>query len=174
MPAGKLLIYLLRRDLRVADNPILHHLSNNQDHGFDFLLPVFVFPRKQIELSGFLEPGADSPYPPAVSNIGKFWRCGPHRAKFLAEAIWDLKDSLESSNSGLAIRVGEHGDIVRRLISHFKSSDTPVGAVWMTEEVSVEEIEEQDDVKAACAASQVDFQLWTDEKYFVDEYVPPS
>lgn len=169
MPAGKLLLYLLRRDLRVADNPIFHNLSTQTDHGFDTLLPVYVFPRKQMETSGFLREGSTSPYPPALSQVGKFWRCGPHRAKFTAQAVWDLKGSLEALESGLEIHVGDHARVVEQFIRHFKNTDTPVGAVWMTEEVSAEEMDEQESVAAACAAAGVDFKLWADEKYFVDE-----
>lgn len=167
MTAEKVLLYVLRHDLRVSDNPIFHHLST-ADHGFKYVLPVFVFPR-QIELSGFLKEGAKSPYPPAKSQVGNFWRCGPHRAKFLAQAIWDLKKTLEAHKSGLLIRFGDHGDVVTRIIHHFKSSKTPVTDVWMTDDVAHEELQQQKAVAAACKSSAVNFQLWTDEKYFIDE-----
>ncbi|KFA49716.1 hypothetical protein S40293_01444 [Stachybotrys chartarum IBT 40293] len=166
---ARILIYLFRRDLRVSDNPILHHLASTADHGFTHLLPVFVFPSHQIELSGFLKEGGQSPYPKPLSHVGKFWRCGPHRAKFIADSVWDLKSSLESLNSGLVMRVGNTADVVKGLIGHFDEKDVKVGAVWMTEEKSTEEIQEQDAVAAICGQHEVDFKLWTDEKYFVDD-----
>lgn len=169
MAGDKLLVYLLRRDLRVSDNPILHHLATSKDHGYTHLLPVFVFPFNQIELSGFLKDGQTSPYPPAVSQVGKFWRCGPHRAKFLAQAVWDTKSTLESLESGLVIRVGSAADVLQHLISRLKEQNLDVGSVWMTQEKSHEEQQEQDSIASICSANNIDFKLWPDEKYFVNE-----
>lgn len=169
MSRDKILVYLLRRDLRVTDNPILHHLATNPDHGFSYLLPIFVFPHNQIEISGFLKDGYKSPYPPALSQVGKFWRCGPHRAKFLAHSVWDVRSSLEELGSGLVLRVGSTSDVLKSLLKHLEDKKAQVGAVWMTEEKSSEEIDEQNALAAVCADHQVDFKLWQDEKYFIDE-----
>lgn len=165
MPENKTLLYLLRKDLRVADNPILHALSENK-HGFTHLLPVYVFQPHQIEVTGFLKDGEKSLYPEARSVVGDFWRCGPLRAKFLAESVWDLKTGLEKLGSGLEIRIGPLGDVARRII---KADKLNVGAVWMTNEEGVEEKDEEKGVKNACEKTGVDFKLWDDEKYLVDE-----
>ena len=169
MAPRKLLVYLLRRDLRVSDNPILHHLATSNDHGYTHLLPVFVFPSDRIEVSGFLKEGQESPYPPAVSQVGNFWRCGPHRAKFLAQAVWDVRTTLESLESGLAVRVGSVGDVLQHLVASLKGHELSVGGVWMTEESAYEEQQEQDSVASVCSANDISFKLWPDEKYFVDE-----
>ncbi|KAI9163464.1 putative cryptochrome DASH [Paramyrothecium foliicola] len=169
MTRDKILIYLLRRDLRLADNPILHHLATTPDHGFSHLLPIFVFPHHQVEISGFLKDGAKSPYPPAVSQVGKFWRCGPHRAKFLAHSVWDLKTNLEEVGSGLVLRVGSTSDVLKNVFQHLKDKREEIGAVWMTEEKSSEEIDEQTALAAVCAEHKVEFKLWQDEKYFIDD-----
>lgn len=174
MAESRILVYLLRRDLRTSDNPILHYLSSNPDHGFTHLLPIYVFPAHQIEVSGFLQDGEKSPYPEARSPIGKFWRCGPHRAKFLAQTVWDLKDNLERLSSGLMLRVGKTSEVLRCLVEGLDSSKHKVGAVLMFEELAFEEVAEQDEISAVCSEHGVDFRLWTDEKYFVDEYVPLS
>lgn len=171
MSGGKLLVYLLRRDLRVADNPILHHLATTPNHGFSHLLPIFIFPCHQIEVSGFLKHGETSPYPKAVSQVGKFLRCGPHRAKFTAEAVWDLKNNFEDLNSGLVVRVGSTEDVLKHLFRGLKDKGRDVGAVWMTEELAWEEVKEQEAVASACAEYGTDFKLWADEKYFIDEWV---
>lgn len=171
MPGGKILVYFLRRDLRVTDNPIFHHLASTPGHGFAYLLPVYVFGARQIELSGFLKDGETSPYPEARSQLGKFWRTGPHRAKFTGQSVWDLKENLEEVNSGLAMRVGKSAQVLKNLIENLNNEKQQVGAVWMTEELSHEEVVEQDEVAAVCSQHDVDFKLWTDEKYFVDEYV---
>ncbi|GAO14846.1 uncharacterized protein UV8b_04085 [Ustilaginoidea virens] len=169
MPGSKLLVYLLRRDLRVADNPILHHLATGSDHGFTHMLPIYVFPAHQIEISGFLKDGETSPYPPARSQVGKFWRCGPHRAKFISEAVWNLKDSLEELGSGLVIRVGKSREVLDNLVKELKSTATAVNSIWMTEELSWEEVEEQKELASLCCERDIDFKIWKDEKYFVDD-----
>lgn len=173
MAGGRILVYLLRRDLRLADNPILHHLSSNKNHGFDLFLPVYIFSRTQIEVSGLVKDSAKSPYPQARSPVGNFWRCGPHRAKFVAESVWDLKKSLQSAGSDLLVRFGDQETVVQQLIGYYKNTSTPVGAVWMTEDVSWEERQEEKAVTAVCSDSKVDFKLWKDEKYFIDEFVNP-
>ncbi|KAG8415359.1 hypothetical protein J3458_009214 [Metarhizium acridum] len=169
MSRSKLLVYLLRRDLRVADNPILHHLATASDHGFTHLLPVYVFSAQQVELSGFLKDGEQSPYPPAKSQVGKFWRCGPHRAKFTAEAVWNLKRSLEELGSGLVIRCGSVKDVVDHLVKELKDAVPCVSSVWMTEEPSWEEVQEQESISSLCSQQGIEFELWKDEKYFVDD-----
>ncbi|RDW80142.1 hypothetical protein BP6252_04780 [Coleophoma cylindrospora] len=160
------LVYLMRRDLRVADNPIFHALST-KEHGFTHFLPVYVFSAQQVEVSGFVsEEGKSCPYPEARSPLGAFWRCGPRRAEFLAESVWDLKESLESLGSGLCVRVGMVGEIARQLIA---SDQLNVGGVWVIGEEGVEEKREERDVKRVCKEEGVDFQIWGDEKYFIDD-----
>lgn len=172
MPAGNTLVYLLRRDLRISDNPVFQRLTSAADHGFTHLLPVYVLQPDQIETSGLLKPGQTSPFPPAKSRVGRFWRCGPHRAKFLAESVWDLKSRLEASQSGLVVRVGDVGDVVRDIIQQLKSSSSgPVSAVWMTDDVPAEELRQQKSVASVCAGANVDFTLVPDEKYYIDECV---
>ncbi|RDA96302.1 hypothetical protein CP533_1608 [Ophiocordyceps camponoti-saundersi (nom. inval.)] len=168
--SNKIIVYLLRRDLRATDNPILHYLATSSDHGFTHLLPIYVFPSRQVEVSGFLRSGQESPYPPARSLVGGYWRCGPHRAKFTAQTVWDLRNNLQKLESGLVVRVGEIRDVVEHLICDLeKSESSKPAAVWMTEEVSWEEKQEQDEVAAVCSDHAVEFKLWPDEKYYVDD-----
>jgi deoxyribodipyrimidine photo-lyase len=176
MAPSRVLIYLLRRDLRLADNPVFHEIfkvSQQSKHPFTHVLPLYVFPAQQIEVSGFLaSPNARSPYPEARSQHGKFWRCGARRATFLAESVWDLKTALEGIGSGLTIRVGMVTDVIRHLLEHFgKSSATEVFGVWMTSEEGIEEKQEERGVREAVEAEGKEFRLWIDEKYYVDEYV---
>ncbi|KAK3383527.1 putative cryptochrome [Lasiosphaeria ovina] len=165
----KILIYLLRRDIRIADNPVLNHLVSATDHGFTHLLPVYVFPANQTELSGFIRDGGKNPYPEARSSVGGYWRCGPHRAKFMAEAVWDLKKSLESVGSGLVIRVGMVADVVRSLVEGLAEKHQNVGGVWMVSHEGTEEKFDEQAVSALCDGKGADFKLWVDEKYFIDD-----
>jgi len=175
MSSPRTLIYLLRRDLRLVDNPILHEISKTfqqSQHPYTHLLPVYVFAAQQIEVSGFLSSDSEhSPFPEARSLVGGFWRCGPHRSKFLAESVWDLKKSLESVGNGLEIRVGLLSQVVAELLDAFKKNSIEVAGVWMTEEEGTEEKKEERLVKRAAQLAQTQFKLWVDEKYYVDESV---
>lgn len=160
----------MRRDLRVADNPILHHLATDPDHGFTDILPLYVFESHLIEISGFIDVAdSESPYPAARSKLAKFWRCGPHRAKFTAQAVWDVKLGLESLGAGLVIRVGKLVDVLEHLLSNFGDEDISISSIWMTEECTTEEIAVQDEVASLCATNNLQFKLWPDEKYLIDE-----
>lgn len=172
----RVLIYLLRRDLRVGDNPVFHKAAQafrqQQSRPFTHLLPLYIFSPNQVEVSGFLTSSdAKSPFPEARSSVGGFWRCGPHRAKFLGQSIWDLKTSLEALNSGLCIRIGRPADVIENALKHFEDDPSrgKVVGVWMTGDVTGEEIDEQDGIKKIVESKGKEFKLFKDEKYFVDE-----
>lgn len=172
MTDTNILVYLLGKDLRVADNPILHHLSSTSDHGFTHLLPVYLFPRIQMDLSGFVDAEDVEQHCDDVSArslVGGFPRCGPHRAKFIAETVWDLKCSLEALGSGLVFRAGDHDTVLSTLIEGFKEQQLHVGAVWTTGLVGSEESHQEAAAAKACRDRGVDFRIWPDEKYFIDE-----
>ena len=200
MPSDKprILLYILRRDVRLSDNPIFtaasQQVTRPQDptssdtrtrddsltsehrgSSFTHLLPVYVFPAQQVEVSGFLASASDqSPYPEARSEIAKLWRTGPHRARFIADGAWDLKQSLEGlgCGSGLQIRVGKVGDVVRNIFEYYsKGGDSQGGisGVWMTADESADEKGEEELVKGIAKQNGADFKLWNDEKYYIDE-----
>lgn len=164
-----ILIYVVRRDLRVADNPILDRLASSTDHGFTHLLPVHIVPPNQIEVSGFLKDGEKSPFPEARSEIAGFWRCGPHRARFIAQSLWDMKENLTKLGNDLTIRIGRPGDVVKSLVEGLKESQMPVGAVWMIGEEGFEEDRDEKDIVEICSVFGINHQVWVDEKYFIDD-----
>lgn len=171
MAPKNLLIYLLRRDIRAEDNPVLQAIGKAAKAGeFTHVLPVYVFAAQQIEVSGLISDGSKSPYAEARSPTGNFWRCGPHRAKFLAESVWDLKKSLKSIGSDLEIRAGMVPEVIKILIEGFnKGDEMKVGNVWMTSEEGVEEKREEREVEGICRDNGLEFKLFKDEKYFIDE-----
>ena len=173
MSSPRVLVYLLRRDLRLADNPVFHEISKSfqqSQHAYTHFIPIYIFAAQQIEVSGFLSSHAErSPFPEARSNVQNFWRCGRPRAKFLAESVWDLKRSLHDIGSGLEIRVGLAGQVIQEILNAFKKESAEVVAVWMTDEEGVEEKREQRDVKEAAERAGTEFRLWMDEKYYVDD-----
>ncbi|KAI1320415.1 putative cryptochrome [Xylariaceae sp. FL0255] len=169
MPESNVLIYLVRHDLRVADNPILHQLTSTSDHGFTHLLPVYPILPHQIEVSGFLNDGAVSPYPEARCHLSKFWRTGTHRACFIAQSVWNLKENLTQLGSNLTIRIGTHNEILDGLVEGLKKCGFHVGAVWMVAEEGHEEEMEEKRTSEACSRHGIDFRAWVDEKYFIDD-----
>lgn len=116
---------------------------------------------QQVETSGFLKSGETSPYPEARSDVGKYWRCGHHRATFLAESVWDVKKDLEKVGSGLDIRAGMLGDVIKQVFDSFK--DDEVTGLWMTDEEGVEEKREERDVRKVVEGRGKSFKLWKDE-----------
>lgn len=191
----KILVYLVRRDLRLTDNPVFHKIAqlfeSETPPPFTHLLPIYVFPAHQIEVSGFISTADEeaatpkSPYPEARSQVAGFWRCGPHRAKFLAESVWDLKNTLEQLDSRLLIRVGSLTDVLRDVFRHVeelnKSSgeDSPpsvsheITGVWMTQDDGYEEMQEEAAVKKEVESSGREFKSVLDEKFYVHEYGSP-
>ena len=172
---ASILIYVLRRDLRLGDNPIFHDIAKSfqQSHRpYTHVLPVYIVPAQQIEVSGFLASGETSPFPEARSSVAKLWRCGPNRAKFLAESVWSLKKSLEDAGSGLVIRPGMVGQVVKSLLDEYAKPESKdeVYQVWMTGEEGSEEKDEEREARSAAVEHGKEFKLWTDEKYFVHEY----
>jgi deoxyribodipyrimidine photo-lyase len=165
----------MRRDLRLSDNPIFHEVSRQlKQHqtSYTHLLPLYVFPAQQMEVSGFLNsPDARSPYREARSPAGGFWRCGSHRVRFLAESVWDVKRSLEGVGSGLELRAGTLGDVVRELLAGYRDTEAQVVGVWMTSEEGVEERREEKEVRQATEDNGINFKIWVDEKYYIDEWV---
>ncbi|KAI0007022.1 putative cryptochrome [Xylariaceae sp. FL0662B] len=169
MAASNVLIYIVRRDLRVSDNPILHYLASTPDHGFTHVLPLFVVLPHQMEVSGFLKKGNKSPFPEARSLVGGYWRCGPHRARFIAESIWNLKDNLQKLGNRLTIRIGRFNQVIKRIADGMRQKDLNVGAVWVIGEEGVEEGRDEKTILETCSRLKIDFKLWVDEKYFVDD-----
>ncbi|KAI0423887.1 cryptochrome [Xylaria sp. FL1042] len=169
MQEANTVIYLVRHDMRVADNPILDRLASSVDHHFTHLLPLHIIPPHQIEVSGFLKNGTDSPFPEARSEVAHFWRCGPHRARFTAQSLWNLKENLVKLGNDLIIRVGRLDDTLKGLVEGLREHQIKVTAVWMIAEEGYEEERDQKNVAAACSSLGIDFEVCVDEKYFIDD-----
>ncbi|KAF2873082.1 DNA photolyase, FAD-binding/Cryptochrome [Massariosphaeria phaeospora] len=206
----RVLIYIVRRDVRLSDNPIFHNASlsslrhnttlnsskiseklNRADspvsdghiHNFTHLLPVYVLPANQIEVSGFVSSSADRcPYPEARSQVAGVWRTGPHRAKFLAEGVWNLKEALESlgCGSGLEVRVGMIGDVVEHMLDWYSDTTSNTGGqrsdvagIWMTAEEGSEEKDDEKAITSIAEARGIECKIWDDEKYYIDDRDQP-
>lgn len=169
MSKNNILIYLFRHDLRISDNPILHHLASASDHGFTHILPLLVIAPQHLEVSGFLKDGKTSPYPPAKNQLSGLWKCGPHRAKFIGETILDLRNSMREAGRPLTIKVGTPCKVVDDIQQNLKQHGQKVGAIWAIDEEGTEEKDEEKEVAAVCSKNDIGFKLWTDTKYYIDE-----
>lgn len=195
----RILLYILRRDVRLSDNPVFYAASLQtsrpssksssssdrryrddsltSEHGranFTHLLPVFVFPANQIEVSGFLSSPSDRcPYPEARSQQARVWRTGPHRANFIADGVWDLKDRLAGLNcgTGLEMRVGNIPDVVSDILDWYDKDENEgeISGLWITDEVATEEKDDEASLRKLTEARGIDYKIWVDEKYFVDD-----
>lgn len=170
-PKENILIYVLRRDLRLDDNPAFHEIAQlylSKKAQFTHVLPLYIFNARQIEVSGFFT-NSEAGIPETKSRIGKFWRCGPHRARFLCESVWDLKQTLESVRSQLCIRARNLQDVVQSALDSLNDHRSEVMGVWMTGDITPEELEDEANVRAIVEARSKEFRLFKDQKYFIDE-----
>lgn len=173
-----ILLYLLRRDLRISDNVAFSAIASSSR--YTKLIPLYVLPPHQIQLSGFLSsPSDEYPYIEARSRLGKFWRTGPCRAKFIAEGLWDLKQNLKQQyNSDLIIRVGPAADIVKGWLNSHELGDE-IGGVWMTRDWASEEMDEEKDVETVVNEARekekkiVEWKVWDGEEMLIHKYVHP-
>jgi deoxyribodipyrimidine photo-lyase len=183
MSQRRVLIYVLRRDLRIADNPIFHHASlaytgegtksssKNDDASFTHMLPLYIFHPGQVEVSGFLSSSAtSSPFPEARSRLGGFWRTGKRRTKFLAETLWDLRQKLQNRGSNLELRIGHSRDIIGSIVSSLRKDGFAV-SLWLTKDWAAEELGEERGILEGyrkAGGSSVDIKVWDDESYLID------
>ena len=174
MSESSVVIYVVRHDMRIGDNPILDHLASSTGHSFTHLLPLHIISPHQIEVSGLLKGGTKSPYPEARSEVANFWRCGPHRVRFVAQSLWNLKENLNKLGNDLVLRVGKPDEVLKSLVEGLQKQQIKVSAVWTISEEGYEEERDEKDLKEACSALGVDLKVWMDEKYFIDEYVHHS
>jgi deoxyribodipyrimidine photo-lyase len=203
---SRIILYVLRRDVRLSDNPVFHCAAQQSqrsklnklpsqdgrrsrddsltsEHGgapFTHFLPVYIFPPNQIESAGFLSSPCDrSPYPEARSKVAKVWRTGPHRAKWIGQGVWDLKQQLEALNcgTGLEMRVGMVDEVVRDIVDSYSQRDgddackPKITGIWMTDDDGTEEKDDEKAVEKIASSNGIPFKLWADEKFYIDEYV---
>ncbi|EPQ30218.1 uncharacterized protein PFL1_02334 [Pseudozyma flocculosa PF-1] len=156
-----ILICLLRLDLRVHDNALFYYahqqpkpilssggktvdLSQLEDEALlgstsDYLLPVFVFDEREMELSGL--PGYKRKGPEARTRHYGFWKTGGFRTRFISESVYDLRSRLRDVGSDLMIRFGMPEDVVCNLVNALQANGDYVEGVWMQKEMTYPETE---------------------------------
>lgn len=111
----------------------------------DFLLPIFVFDEREIELSGL--PGYKRQGPEARTQIFGFWKTGGFRARFVSESVYDLRSRLREAGSDLLIRFGRPEDVIHNLVKGFQEQGDEVEAVWMQKEMTSQEVRVEGAIK---------------------------
>lgn len=103
-------------------------------------MPLYVFDERSIELSGL--PGFVREGKEARTRLCKFWRTGPYRARFLAEAVYDLRDRLKTKSSNLLIRFGRTEVVATEMVKALQAGGDEV-RVFLQREYTSEESNQQ-------------------------------
>ncbi|MFN3489175.1 MAG: DASH family cryptochrome, partial [Emticicia sp.] len=106
------ILFWFRNDLRLHDNEALIQATKAGK-----VIPVYIFDERQF---------LDTP-------LG-FKRTGGLRAKFLVEAVKNLRQNLQKIGSDLVIKIGKPEDILAKM-----AADLQVAAVYASKEVTQEE-----------------------------------
>jgi len=93
--------------------------------------------------------------------------------QFIADGVWDLKDKLAALDcgSGLEQRVGRITEVVSDILNWYSKdeNDGEISAVWMTDDDATEEKREEAELAKITKQHGVDFKVWKDEKFYIDE-----
>ncbi|KAI8813285.1 cryptochrome DASH-like protein [Cladochytrium replicatum] len=136
----KIALCLLRYELRWHDNPVLHQAFN--DPRASHVLPVFCFDPRQYDLSRIPPEliGRSAKWDsPKTWNFG-FPKCARHRRNLIYECVEDLQRTLRGKGSALCVRFGKPEIELPDLVKTLQSSDSAVVGVYMSKELTYEEV----------------------------------
>ncbi|KAM8881871.1 cryptochrome DASH [Synchiropus picturatus] len=143
---ARVIICLLRNDLRVHDNELFHWAQRNAE----YIVPLYCFDPRHYQ----------------GTYHYNFPKTGPFRLRFLLDSIRDLRSSLVSKGSNLVVRRGKPEDVVADLIKQLGS----VSTVAFHEEVTSEELNVERRVKEVCTQLKVKVHsCWGSTLYHRDE-----
>ena len=137
-----LAIVLFRNDLRILDNPAL---TEAIEFGANWLLPVYVFDRRQYNLTGLNKGWSE----PRTWDF-KLPRCLAPRQRFRVEAVRDLRSRLRDRKSDLMVRYGEPYRIMAELVMYCKKTYTSID-LYMNHEIAHEEVQMENEIRKACS-----------------------
>ncbi|XP_013407859.1 cryptochrome DASH [Lingula anatina] len=128
--AMKTVICLIRNDLRLHDNELLHWAYSHLQASH--VLPLYCFDPRHFA---------------GTYHFG-FPKTGAHRLQFLLESVDDLRKSLKARGSNLIIRQGKPEDVVPAIIKCLGQGN--VIAVGFQEEATQEELDVEAALKKNC------------------------
>lgn len=119
----KVILVWFRNDLRIHDNEILSEAVRRADK----VLPVYIF----------------DPFYFKISPLGAL-KTGSFRARFLLEAVADLRKNLQIYGADLLIRTGDPAEVLTQLAEEYQVSE-----VYHHREVAPDETDVSERVEAA-------------------------
>lgn len=119
----KVILVWFRNDLRIHDNEILSEAVRRADK----VLPVYIF----------------DPFYFKTSALGAL-KTGSFRARFLLEAVADLRKNLQTYGADLLIRTGDPAEVLTQLAEEYQVSE-----VYHHREVAPDETDVSERVEAA-------------------------
>ncbi|XP_040208720.1 cryptochrome DASH [Rana temporaria] len=143
---ARVIVCLLRNDLRFHDNEVLLWAHRNADH----IVPLYCFdPRHYLGTHHY-----------------NFPKTGSLRLKFLLESVKDLQNTLKKRGSNLLLKRGHPEDVIEDLIKKLG----PVTAVAFQEEATKEELDVEKSIKQVCTRHGVKVQsIWGSTLYHRDD-----
>ncbi len=163
------LLYMCRRDLRVEDNAALvwanDYASRNRIKHF---VPLYIFDARQMEVSGIMSKHVGGRLPPAKHHMSGYWRCGPHRARFIAESVFDFRDGLRALRSDLSIHAGTPLRVIPHIMSVLHAKEVPVRAIVMSQEVDLEALDDEAALVDFCKARGVHLEILNNDRTLID------
>ncbi|MBI1183019.1 DASH family cryptochrome [bacterium] len=114
LPLMSTAIVWFRNDLRLRHNAVLYKAINRHEQ----VIPVYIFDNHYFETNEF-----------------GFKKTGPFRAKFLIEAVADLRRNLESFGGQLLVEKGDSATVLKTLSQQYH-----VEAIYAQKEVCAEEL----------------------------------
>lgn len=133
-------VLLFRDDLRVHDNPVLAEASEDE------LVPVYVFDDRDYDETRY---GTK--------------KCGGERARFVREAVEDLRSSVRGLGGDLAVRRGRTEEVVGGLVDEYGAEE-----VFMQTKPATEEFERERAVKNAAEDAETR-TLWTHTLHHIND-----
>nr|WP_067059494.1 DASH family cryptochrome [Mucilaginibacter sp. L294] len=121
--SAKVILVWFRNDLRIHDNEILSEAVRRADK----VLPVFIF----------------DPFYFKTSALGAL-KTGSFRARFLLEAVADLRKNLQTYGADLLIRTGDPAEVLTQL-----AEECQISEVYHHREVAPDETDVSERVEAA-------------------------
>lgn len=123
-------ICLFRNDLRIHDNPILHHAQKSIAN---YILPVYIFDPQFFDISRI--PGLSEKHEPPTTWFYKLPRNSNNRVKFVMEAVSDLQASLKRRGSDLCVQFGKPDVVLGRIVDRLVQDGYQIQGLYYSREV---------------------------------------
>ncbi|MBB5395713.1 DASH family cryptochrome [Mucilaginibacter sp. AK015] len=142
----KIILVWFRNDLRIHDNEILSEAVRRADK----VLPVYIFDPFYFR-----------------TNAGGALKTGSFRARFLLEAVTDLRENLRKYDAQLIVRTGDPADVLTQLAEEYNVSE-----VYHHREVAPDETDVSERVEGALWKMQLNLKHFIGHTMYHKEDLP--